>query len=113
MPSTHDSHRTRRPEARPTGRGPGDTPVGRGPRPAPGLLDFRGFFGVAAVAPRLRTPSPEENEMLAIGNAPAKSSASRSTAQLRQGLAALAPELFGRALRMARTPAAAEDLVQD
>lgn len=32
---------------------------------------------------------------------------------LRKSLAALAPELFGRALRMARTPAAAEDLVQD
>ena len=33
--------------------------------------------------------------------------------ELRHGLAAMAPELFGRALRMARSGAAAEDLVQD
>ena len=32
---------------------------------------------------------------------------------LRHDLAALAPDLFGRALRLARSPAAAEDLVQD
>src|SRR5262249_8026561 len=33
--------------------------------------------------------------------------------ELRQGLAEMAPELFGRALRMARSAPAAEDLVQD
>jgi RNA polymerase sigma-70 factor, ECF subfamily len=33
--------------------------------------------------------------------------------ELRRNLAAIAPELFGRALRMARSPALAEDLVQD
>src|SRR5689334_7189184 len=35
------------------------------------------------------------------------------TSPLRRGLAELAPELFGRALRMTRSPSAAEDLVQD
>ena len=33
--------------------------------------------------------------------------------ELRRNLAEIAPELFGRALRMARSPALAEDLVQD
>ena len=32
---------------------------------------------------------------------------------LRRGLVEIAPELFGRALRMSRSPAAAQDLVQD
>ncbi|HVY45835.1 MAG TPA: sigma-70 family RNA polymerase sigma factor [Minicystis sp.] len=39
--------------------------------------------------------------------------APRSTDELRKGLAELTPELFGRALRMSRSPATAEDLVQD
>jgi RNA polymerase sigma-70 factor, ECF subfamily len=33
--------------------------------------------------------------------------------ELRKGVAAMTPELFGRALRMARSPSIAEDLVQD
>ncbi len=37
----------------------------------------------------------------------------RDVAELRRALAALAPDLFGRALRLARCPATAEDLVQD
>ena len=36
-----------------------------------------------------------------------------STEELRLGLAKLSPELFGRALRMARSPELAQDLVQD
>jgi RNA polymerase sigma-70 factor (ECF subfamily) len=36
-----------------------------------------------------------------------------STEDLRLGLAKLSPELFGRALRMARSPELAQDLVQD
>ena len=43
----------------------------------------------------------------------AASAAARRETALRRGLADLAPELFGRALRMTRSPAAAEDLVQD
>ncbi|MFO0763131.1 MAG: RNA polymerase sigma factor [Byssovorax sp.] len=38
---------------------------------------------------------------------------SPATQELRQGLGALRNELFGRALRMARSPQVAEDLVQD
>lgn len=40
-------------------------------------------------------------------------SAAARERDLRQGLIAMAPELFGRALRMARSPSIAEDLVQD
>jgi RNA polymerase sigma-70 factor, ECF subfamily len=36
-----------------------------------------------------------------------------SIEELRKGVAAMAPELFGRALRMSRSAVAAEDLVQD
>jgi len=39
--------------------------------------------------------------------------APRSSQELRRGLTELTPELFGRALRMARSTATAEDLVQD
>jgi RNA polymerase sigma-70 factor, ECF subfamily len=39
--------------------------------------------------------------------------APRSCEELRRGLTELTPELFGRALRMARSTAVAEDLVQD
>jgi RNA polymerase sigma-70 factor, ECF subfamily len=50
--------------------------------------------------------------------APASSDRQRKLAplsnqELRQNLAELTPELFGRALRMSRSPATAEDLVQD
>jgi RNA polymerase sigma-70 factor (ECF subfamily) len=47
---------------------------------------------------------------LASTNAQVQKTASNS---LRDNLAALAPELFGRALRMTRSDAAAQDLVQD
>ena len=40
-------------------------------------------------------------------------SAATGEGDLRQGLIALGPELFGRALRMSRSPSIAEDLVQD
>jgi RNA polymerase sigma-70 factor (ECF subfamily) len=46
-------------------------------------------------------------------NAPKKTLAPETTEDLRKGLIKLAPELFGRALRMARSPQVAEDLVQD
>ena len=49
----------------------------------------------------------------AASNAPTKKVAPESTEDLRKGLAKLRPELFGRALRMARSPELAEDLVQD
>lgn len=39
--------------------------------------------------------------------------ASAASGELRRGLCAMGPELFGRALRMARSPHIAEDLVQD
>lgn len=39
--------------------------------------------------------------------------ASAAQMELRRGLVAMAPELFGRALRMSRSPHIAEDLVQD
>lgn len=39
--------------------------------------------------------------------------ASAPQMELRRGLVAMAPELFGRALRMSRSPHIAEDLVQD
>lgn len=39
--------------------------------------------------------------------------ASAAQIELRKGLVAMAPELFGRALRMSRSPHIAEDLVQD
>ena len=39
--------------------------------------------------------------------------ANDDSGDLRRGLAQLSPELFGRALRMARSPQLAEDLVQD
>ncbi len=53
--------------------------------------------------------------MLAIAqqNASKKTFAPATTEDLRKGLSLLAPELFGRALRMARSPQVAEDLVQD
>jgi RNA polymerase sigma-70 factor (ECF subfamily) len=41
------------------------------------------------------------------------SSRTLTTGDLRQGLIEMAPELFGRALRMSRSPSIAEDLVQD
>lgn len=39
--------------------------------------------------------------------------ASPASSELRRGLCAMGPELFGRALRMSRSPHIAEDLVQD
>jgi RNA polymerase sigma-70 factor, ECF subfamily len=52
--------------------------------------------------------------MLAPTNADrSRKLAPRSNQELRQNLAELTPELFGRALRMSRSPATAEDLVQD
>ena len=54
----------------------------------------------------------------ALATTPAPSTTSKSyqansIEELRRGVAALAPELFGRALRMSRSSALAEDLVQD
>jgi len=46
-------------------------------------------------------------------SAPSKSFNPMSLEELRRGVAAMAPELFGRALRMSRSTVAAEDLVQD
>jgi RNA polymerase sigma-70 factor (ECF subfamily) len=46
-------------------------------------------------------------------NAQKKNNATAPVEELRLGLAKLTPELFGRALRMARSPEIAEDLVQD
>jgi RNA polymerase sigma-70 factor (ECF subfamily) len=50
--------------------------------------------------------------MLAPTTRPSKKLAP-TTAELRRSLAELTPELFGRAIRMARSPQVAEDLVQD
>lgn len=51
----------------------------------------------------------------AASNAAAKtiSASTNSTSDIRKGLVDLKADLFGRALRMARCPATAEDLVQD
>lgn len=50
----------------------------------------------------------------ALSTKPSNSNATLSPKdELRKGLVAMAPELFGRALRMARSPQVAEDLVQD
>ena len=46
-------------------------------------------------------------------NAQTKNSDAAPVDELRLGLTRLTPELFGRALRMARSPEIAEDLVQD
>lgn len=48
-----------------------------------------------------------------LSSQPSNNNAAAPQMELRRGLAALAPELFGRALRMARSPHLAEDLVQD
>jgi RNA polymerase sigma-70 factor (ECF subfamily) len=48
-----------------------------------------------------------------VTNAAPKPPHPTSIEELRRGVAAMAPELFGRALRMARSPSIAEDLVQD
>jgi len=49
----------------------------------------------------------------AASNAQTTTLAPRTTEDLRLGLTKLTPELFGRALRMARSPEVAQDLVQD
>ncbi len=46
-------------------------------------------------------------------NTNASPAASAASTELRRGLCAMGPELFGRALRMSRSPHLAEDLVQD
>lgn len=46
-------------------------------------------------------------------NAPKNVRVSKSTDELHRGLTKLTPELFGRALRLSRSPETAEDLVQD
>jgi RNA polymerase sigma-70 factor, ECF subfamily len=52
--------------------------------------------------------------MLAAQNdCPAPKMNAASAMEIRRGIAQLSPELFGRALRMARSPQIAEDLVQD
>jgi len=51
--------------------------------------------------------------MLAAIACPANQTKPAADPSFRRNLAALTPELFGRALRMARSPQVAEDLVQD
>ena len=64
----------------------------------------------AAPAPRASRPDDDA----APSSAPPPSGVRPAPgADLRRGLTALRPELFGRALRMSRSPALAEDLVQD
>lgn len=63
------------------------------------------------------TRAPRHDDVAALSNAcdapPPSGVRPRATDDLRRGLVALQPELFGRALRMARSPSLAEDLVQD
>ncbi|MEZ4301521.1 MAG: sigma-70 family RNA polymerase sigma factor [Polyangiaceae bacterium] len=48
-----------------------------------------------------------------LNSQPSNTNAAAPQMELRRGLVTMAPELFGRALRMSRSPHIAEDLVQD
>jgi len=69
------------------------------------------------LAPRLQKPNAEVHETMIRADltTPSNNNATRNVAhlELRRGLCAMTPELFGRALRMSRSPSIAEDLVQD
>jgi RNA polymerase sigma-70 factor (ECF subfamily) len=66
-----------------------------------------------STVPSFSPPPPPPTASRPRGRASSPAPTATSVAELRLGLAELAPELFGRALRLARCPAAAEDLVQD